>query len=407
MRILLIGSVPIEVGGRTRGGLATHVWNLATHLAERNHQVAVFADNYVTESTAPETRDRIQIFGRCRPLRALQNLRWISPSFWKKVYRIKRHACHLQHLTGIIVKSLDYQRVIDLFQPDLIHVHDLLIRTLYACCLAPHRLSIVTTVHSSVLLDFAEPSVKELRHQLVRQNLTDAPHLIFVSQQVKSRFEELFPRELAGLKSTVIHDPIDVQRYYPIARQKALQYIQADPTPPLILFVGKLISRKGPRVLIEAMDKLRAKGLHAKLMIVGDGPEKAELKMLIQEKTLMSIISLEGSKSQMELPYYYSAADLFVLPTLSEGFGQVFVEAMACGCPVIGTEAVPKELIRSKEYGLVVPPNDIGSLAEAMEKALNHSWDREKIRAYALQFDWTTRIHDFEQVYRKITGFSD
>jgi len=68
-------------------------------------------------------------------------------------------------------------------------------------------------------------------------------------------------------------------------------------------------------------------------MIVGDGPDRGELEKRIQEKDLSGFVSMEGVKPQADLRTYYSAADLFVLPSLMESFGLVFIEAMLCGCP--------------------------------------------------------------------------
>ena len=69
------------------------------------------------------------------------------------------------------------------------------------------------------------------------------------------------------------------------------------------------------------------------------------------------MVRIEGVKQYPELLYYYNAADLFVVPSLSESFGLVYIEAMACGVPSIGTDvtAIP-EVISSEDYGFLVPP---------------------------------------------------
>ncbi len=403
MRILQVGPIPPDVGGRTRGGVATHLWGLATHLARQNHQVAVLADNTVTEDKGPKTKESIELYGRRRPAQALRTCRVFDPQFLRNVGHVKRWCGPLQRLPKIIVQSLDYDRVIHLFQPDVIHVHHLENRFPYAYFLGKDQSPLVTSIHSTHSVEFAKAPLRDLRHQSIDRNLQLAPNLIFVSHFVKQRYEELFPNRLEKLKSWVIHNPIDVSKYPSVPIDKARQHIVRESGQPLILFVGGLIPRKGPKILIESAIRLKTRGINFNLMIVGDGPQRAELQTLIDEKNLSSCVFIEGPKVQSELVYYYHAADLFVLPSFMESFGLVFFEAMLCGCPVIGSPSVLSELLPSREYGYVTPPGDPESLAIAIETALKQSWDGEKIRNYALQFDWSIKVKEFEEVYRTVT----
>jgi glycosyltransferase involved in cell wall biosynthesis len=252
-------------------------------------------------------------------------------------------------------------------------------------------------------VEFAQAPLRDLWHRFIDRNLQLAPNLIFVSHFVKKRYEALFPNRLEKLKAWVIHNPIDVSKFPSLPTDKARQHIRRGSGQPLILFVGGLIPRKGPKILIESAIRLKARGIHFSLMIVGDGPQRCELKKLIEEKDLSSCVFLEGPKVQSELVYYYHASDLFVLPSFMESFGLVFFEAMLCGCPVIGTPSVLSELLPSHEYGYLTPQGDPESLATAIETALKQSWDREKIRDYALQFDWAIKIKEYEEVYRTVT----
>jgi glycosyltransferase involved in cell wall biosynthesis len=403
MRILQVGPIPPDVGGRTRGGVATHLWDLANHLARQNHQIAVLADNAVTENKGSKIKEGIEIYGRRRPVQALRTCRVFNPQFLRNVGHVKRWSGPLQHLSKIIVQSLDYDRVIYLFKPDVIHVHHLENRFPYAHFLNNGLSPIVTTIHSTHSVEFAQVPLRDLRHQSIDRNLQLAPNLIFVSHFVKKRYEELFPNRLEKLRAWVIHNPVDVSKYPSLPIDKARKHIGRESGQPLILFVGGLIPRKGPKILIESAIRLKAKGINFNLMLVGDGPQRAELKKLIEEKGLSSCVSLEGPKVQSELAYYYHAADLFVLPSFMESFGLVFFEAMLCGCPVLGSPSVLSELLPSREYGYLTSQGDPESLAIAIETALKQSWDREKIRNYALQFDWAIKIKEFEEVYWTVT----
>jgi glycosyltransferase involved in cell wall biosynthesis len=403
MRILQVGPIPPDVGGQTRGGVATHLWGLATYLARRNHQVAVLADNAITEDKDSKIKEGVEIYARRRPVQALRTCRVFDPQFLRNVGHVKRWCGPLQHLPKIIVHSLDYDRVLHLFKPDVIHVHHLENRFPYAHVLGSSLAPIVTTIHSTHSVEFAKAPLKDLRHQFIDRNLQMAPNLIFVSHFVKQRYEELFPNRLEKLKSWVIHNPIDVSKYPSVPIDKARQHIGRKSGQLLILFVGGLIPRKGPKILIESAIRLKARGVNFHLMLVGDGPQRPELIKLIEEKGLSSYVSLEGPKVQSELLYYYHAADLFVLPSFMESFGLVFFESMLCGCPVIGTPSVLSELLPSREYGYLTSQGDSESLATAIETALKQPWDREKIRNYVLQFDWSIKVKEFEEVYRTVT----
>jgi glycosyltransferase involved in cell wall biosynthesis len=295
-----------------------------------------------------------------------------------------------------------YQQVIEDFQPEVIHVHHLENQFPFAYFTASDRIPLITTVHSSHLIDFSEPSRRPLRHQFVRENLGLARNLIFVSRFVKARYEALFPDGLVGRRTWIIHNPHDSSLFSVFPKKEARRHIKKESEYYLILFVGGLIPRKGAHVLVEALGRLKTKGLEVRAMLAGEGPERTALQALIQEKELSEAISLEGPKSQEELVHYYNAADLFVLPSLMESFGVVFIEAMLCGCPVIGTPEVLQELLPGEGFGYYVPSENPQALADAIEKAHSQSWDRAKIRHYATDFDWKTRIHDFEEAYAEI-----
>jgi glycosyltransferase involved in cell wall biosynthesis len=406
MRILLMGPIPMDIGGRTSGGIHTHLWDLAKHLKARNHQVAVLADNYITENKAGQIKEGIQVYGRrCRPLRAFDKRTYfIIPNFWKSVFCIKHSFGSLQSWLGTLGKALDYQRTVDLFRPDLIHVHDLELRFPYAHFLVGRSFPIVATVHSTHSIEFTDPPLRDLLRQLIQRNLKLAQNLIFVSHFVRKRYEELFPNMLDKMKTWVIHNPVDISKYYPIPKEKARHQIQKEFPHPLILFVGHLIPRKGVKILIESAAILKEKKLAFHLMIIGDGPERAELKNMIEEKGLLSCVSLEGQKSQAELLYYYNASDLFVLPSFMESFGLVFFEAMLCGSPIIGTPSVLSEILPSADCGYVTPQGDVERLAATIEAALHQHWDRKKIRTSALTSDWGVKIEEFERVYQNVTG---
>jgi glycosyltransferase involved in cell wall biosynthesis len=264
------------------------------------------------------------------------------------------------------------------------------------------KIPLIASIHSSHFIEFSEPTVKPLKHQLVKDDLGAALNLLFVSQYVRRQYEDLFPGSLEGKKVWIVHNPIDGSLFSPIPREEARKFVRRNMNDPLLLFVGNLIPRKATHFLIDAFSEVRKQHPEARLMIVGDGPERMRLERMIHEKDLGDVVSLEGAKSQAELMYYYNAADLFILPSLMESFGLVFIEAMLCGCPVLGTPEALKEVLPSDESGFYIPPGEIRELVRGIQRALERSWDREKIRRSVVHFDWKESIHRFEQIYCEI-----
>lgn len=137
----------------------------------------------------------------------------------------------------------------------------------------------------------------------------------------------------------------------------------------IILFVGRLRYFKGLKYLIDAMHSI-----HARLLIIGTGPEEISLKQRATEQNLNAKILFLGDIADIELASYYNACDIFVLPSShrSEAFGTVLIEAMAAGKPVISTElGTGTSFINQHDVsGLVVQPRDPAALAAAINKLL-------------------------------------
>ena len=403
MRILQVGPVPPEVGGSTRGGVASHLWGLATHLAKRGHQVAILADNYRPSVNWSVMRNSVAIYDVGQAIKMQQKVRVLNPFIWSKIIRTKRHFGTLLTFREVIKNLLLYRQVIKDFKPEIIHVHHLETRFPFAFFSTNGSIPIVTTVHSTHFIEFSDSSRKKEISNLIQNNLILADNLVFVSRFVEHRYELLFPGKLSGCRTYVIHNPMDSSLYFSIPKEASRKILGKELDKQYILFVGSLIPRKGAHILIQAASILRNKGLDFRIMVVGDGYQKGELLRLIKNEDLESIVSLEGAKDCSQLLNYYNAADLFVLPSASEGFSLVYLEAMLCGCPVIGTKGVADESIPSTEFGYLVPPNDAYALAELIEKGLKREWDKESIVSHARLFEWNERITDFEDVYRNIT----
>jgi glycosyltransferase involved in cell wall biosynthesis len=178
--------------------------------------------------------------------------------------------------------------------------------------------------------------------------------------------------------------------YNPIAEsQSLLQNINFDPWSKLpgkrIISVGSFKPQKDHATLIRSFSLL-VTHQSATLVILGEGKLRPDLEQLINELGLSEHVVLPGF---MNDPYpWYSGADLFVLSSRWEGFGNVVVEALQCGIPVVSTDCPsgPNEILEDGRYGRLVPVGDKVALATAMRDALTEEPNRELLKARASEF---------------------
>ena len=147
---------------------------------------------------------------------------------------------------------------------------------------------------------------------------------------------------------------------------------------PVILGAGRLVGEKDFDTLIRAFAELRKKG-PAKLVILGEGPLRDELAQTVSRLGIAEDVWMPGF---VENPYaYMRTSDLFVLSSLREGLGNVLIEAMACGCPVVATDCPggPREILQDGVFGILVPVGDAGAMAVAMRRVLDAPASRERL----------------------------
>lgn len=207
-----------------------------------------------------------------------------------------------------------------------------------------------------------------------------ATHVVAVSQGVA--------RDLAGL--AWMEEPNFHVIYNPAATQgvsEVEQRLHARGTRKLglVLAVGSLKEQKNHALLIKAFAALRKK-MPCRLRILGEGPLRGNLEALIKECGMEPYIDLPGFVDDPASEYL--AADLFVLSSDYEGFGNVIVEALEHGTPVVSTDCPsgPREILEDGKYGTLVPVGDVDALAAAMDDALSREHDREALKRRAQDF---------------------
>ena len=140
------------------------------------------------------------------------------------------------------------------------------------------------------------------------------------------------------------------------------------------------------------------------LVILGSGPLKKILEKKVKDLALTKCVFLLGPKSHKEIPIWMNASDIFVLPSLNEGFPTVIPEAMACGKPVIGTKVggIP-EALSNPDVGVLVNPRDPEALADIILNSLRKKWQAEIITNHAKQYSSDILVQRILGVYQTLT----
>lgn len=219
-------------------------------------------------------------------------------------------------------------------------------------------------------------------------------------------------------KLVVIPPGVDVSHFYPIPSDEAKMYVGLKPEDRMVLFVGRIEPLKGVDTLIHAMCclQLKDKRRPVHLAIIGGDPnasreqmtaEMARLQKLCDELAMGQTVVFLGKRDQDKLPYYYSAAEVLVMPSHYESFGMVALEAMACGTPVIASEVGGLAyLVRDGETGFTIPDQEPEKLCEKIswllnDAALHESMSRRAVE-YAQDYAWEKIAKQIVEAYRDL-----
>jgi len=186
----------------------------------------------------------------------------------------------------------------------------------------------------------------------------------------------------------VMRNGVDLQRFRPVPQAQVREDLGLQGSP-LMLSVGYLIERKGHHLAIEALAHLLPRYPDARLVILGEGPERKNLQELAEKLGVAQRLSMPGAQANAELYRWYSAADIFILASSREGWANVLLESMACGTPVVATDiwGTP-EVVSTPVAGRLVKERTGLVFAHELEKLLADMPDRTLVRRFAEGFSW-------------------
>lgn len=238
----------------------------------------------------------------------------------------------------------------------------------------------------------------------LRKALRGATRLIAVSSELKRVALQLGADPARAL---VVGNGVDISKFQPHPKDQARAKLGIAPHARVLISVGGLVERKGFHRVIPLLPELLKTYPDLVYLIVGgasaEGDNRAELEKMVADLGLGAHVRFLGPKPHEELAAVLSAADVFVLATRAEGWANVFLEAMACGLPVVTTDVGGnREVVCRPELGEVVPFGDAQALSKALKAALRAQWNAECIRQYAQENAWPHRVQVLLDVFRSM-----
>jgi glycosyltransferase involved in cell wall biosynthesis len=219
--------------------------------------------------------------------------------------------------------------------------------------------------------------------RLERLNARRAPLVLSTSRYCCARIEAHYGVEAGRLR--LVPEGIDVGLWNPVAEDPAaMATLDGARAPHTVLCVARQYPRKRVADLITAFAAVHQRLPSARLVVIGDGPEHISLQELVGRLGLGAVVQLLGAlPDDGEVREWYRRSAVFCLPSIQEGFGIVFLEAMASGLPVVSTTATAiPEVVPHGRAGLLVPPRDPAALAEALLQLLTDPELQTRCRAY-------------------------
>lgn len=274
---------------------------------------------------------------------------------------------------------------------DLIHAHfgvpDGVVGVMLGRALS---IPVVVTLHGS---DFTHQIARPLVGRMVGRWLAKADRIIGVSVQIADGMRAMFSLS----DEQVLHIPNGYNHaHITVSEQR---------TPKHFLFVGSLIPRKNPDVLLEAY-ALVAKQTTLDLAVVGDGPMMLQLKAQADRLGISSRVHFEGQRENTAVDGYLADAAALVLPSSREGMPIIINEALASGTPVVATRLPGiEQQVRSGRFGYLVPVNDSTALAAAMLEAARSSWDYGRIARESGVVSWVEYADMLIDLYRSLVRY--
>jgi glycosyltransferase involved in cell wall biosynthesis len=319
---------------------------------------------------------------------------------------------------GARIVSLDFRKPFDLLSilPLLYFFKKLRITILHTHLVRAHiygRIAgklakvpvILSTIHNMDHWKRSKNPYFQLATHIDRVTSSFADKIVTVSDAVSNYIQDR--QGIRIERMTTIYNGIDVEMFRPkIDIDAKKKELLLDPEKTIFTFIGRLDSQKGCAYFIRAAESLLQEEISAQFLIVGDGRLRKKLERLASDSTVRQDIVFAGFRK--DIPEILMCTDIFVMPSLWEGFGLSLYEAMAAGKPSIVTSIEPfLEVVQKNEIGLIVPPRDHYALHIAMatllrKRALRDQMGTNAARLVEEKFNSATMTRQYDRLYSEL-----
>ncbi len=303
-------------------------------------------------------------------------------------------------IAGFILKTVCLVRSIRKNRPDILFslISSTNVTVTLAKLLSGVKCKLVVSEHTHPSVNLCNEIYGGITKYLVKKLYPKADRVIAVSDGIRRDLVKDF--HTPETKIDVIYNPVDIEEIKMLSGEKVEHPWFNDPIP-LIVTVGRLTRQKGYPYLLRAFSIVR-ESRNCRLIFIGEGEDRKKLEAMSEELGIKADTDFLGFQQN---PFKYMAkASVFVLSSLFEGFGNVIVEAMALGLPVISTDCLsgPSEIIEDKKNGILVPVKDEKALALAILHVLSDDMLSRELGNNAVQRASDFSIEKIVKKYREV-----
>lgn len=355
-----------------QAGAELYVYEVAKYLVKKNYEVSVLTKH----------------FGNLTDFELIDGI---------KVYRVR--SLDIPKLRSFIAFMPMLNKALRL-EYDFIHAHITYPSAIIAYIINKiKKTPYIVTCQGDELLDY--PESKELKYikPILELALKNASKIHCISNAIKNSLINNF--NISKSKIEVIPNGVDLKKFRPTAKINLKEKFNAE---FILINVSRLSPKNNIEKTIEAFKLVSKKHKNIKYLIVGEGKEKKNLKKLIDKLNLGSDVILMGWIRHDELPAYIAGSDAFIRTSITEGLGIVFLEAMACGTPVIASRVHGiLDIVEDYKTGLLVDPNDVNQIAKKIAEIIEDESLRERLSRnginFVKNFEWAKICERSEKLY--------
>lgn len=336
-------------------------YNIAKYLKKRNHEVSVIT-SYDKELPTHNTVEGFNVYRVTK-----SNIRFLGYLvFWFKIFwNIKR------------------------IKPEIVHVQGLYIAI--PAFLAKKFFKIPYVISGQGSDVYMSWPFKKIISKL---GLNNSKVSIALTEHMKKEMQKISKK-----KTVVVPNGMDKNKFN-LDKYESRENLGLSSNDKIIIFVGRLEPVKGIQYLIESMNILKNTENNLKLLVVGYGKDDQKLKLLVKTLELEEIVIFTGKIPNEKIPEYLAASDIFVLPSLSEGFPVVLLEAMASGLPIITTKIRGlAEIIQDGVNGFLVHPKSSNEIADRISLILN---DKKVIKKMYVNNKKKSSLYNWEKIVERL-----